>query len=283
MWHETNWYDALVLYYKDNEWTDCCHPFIFQRKTIASRQHSIHWKIRPRDRSVRQVRDKYNLSHPLQCVLHRSLGSDPQVGAKSITPIPISFDALSTDPILLKGCVLWNRCAFIVRTMVCARDNRRTGVVTWRATLWAWCGRVRMNMFLSWNTATYTCPCTFANNTVRISVVHVSDQKQCSLFVRWSKNAKKSPACRSFEVVPYGSGYSTRPMITRHTVVPQFKAHEHDEARLRWYHWRKWLRWNTKSAVAEMKSFLRHIFSRQRSVESWWERWLFVTSSTDIT
>ena len=52
-------------------------------------------------------------------------GSDPQVSARSVTPTPISFDALNGDPIPLKGCVLLNRHAFMVRNMASPKDKRR--------------------------------------------------------------------------------------------------------------------------------------------------------------
>ena len=51
-------------------------------------------------------------------------GSDSHVSARSETPISISFDELSEDPIPLKGCVLWNRRAFTVRTRASAREKR---------------------------------------------------------------------------------------------------------------------------------------------------------------
>ena len=57
-----------------------------------------------------------------------TIDSDAQTCAWSVTPIPISFDALSEDPILLKGCVIWNRRAFMVRIMASAKDNRRRRV-----------------------------------------------------------------------------------------------------------------------------------------------------------
>ena len=47
--------------------------------------------------------------------------------ATSATPIPISFDALSEDPIPLKGCVLWNRRAFIVRIRQTRETHREGG------------------------------------------------------------------------------------------------------------------------------------------------------------
>ena len=37
--------------------------------------------------------------------------------------MPISFDALSEEPIPLKGCVLWKRRAFMVRITASAKDN----------------------------------------------------------------------------------------------------------------------------------------------------------------
>ena len=58
------------------------------------------------------------------------IDSDPQMCAKSATPTPISFDALiEQSPIPPKGCVLWNRHAFMVRTMASssmasAKDKR---------------------------------------------------------------------------------------------------------------------------------------------------------------
>ena len=67
-----------------------------QRMTIACRQRSIRRKICPRD---------------------QRLGSDPQVGER-----PISFDALTEDPIPLKGRVLWKRRMFMVRTTASAKD-----------------------------------------------------------------------------------------------------------------------------------------------------------------
>ena len=48
-------------------------------------------------------------------------GSDSPRGA--VTPILLSLDALSEDPIPLKGCVLWNRRAFMVRIVVSAEDK----------------------------------------------------------------------------------------------------------------------------------------------------------------
>ena len=40
---------------------------------MMSVQHSIHQKIRPRNQSPREVRDWYDLSQPLQYVLHQPL------------------------------------------------------------------------------------------------------------------------------------------------------------------------------------------------------------------
>ena len=54
-------------------------------------------------------------------------GSDPQVSARSVAPIPIPFGALSQDPIPLKGR-LWNRRAFKVRIMAGTKDERRRRV-----------------------------------------------------------------------------------------------------------------------------------------------------------
>ena len=103
----------------------CCHPLFFKERLSCSHQHSMHQKILSRDRSLRQVRDKYDLGQPLQYVLRPSTtGSDPHMSARSVTPIPISFDALREDPVPLKGCALWNRRAFMVRIMACAKDKR---------------------------------------------------------------------------------------------------------------------------------------------------------------
>ena len=52
-------------------------------------------------------------------------GSDPQVSARPVISIPLSFDALSKEPIPLKGCVLWSRDAFTVRLMASAKDKWR--------------------------------------------------------------------------------------------------------------------------------------------------------------
>ena len=43
--------------------------------------------------------------------------------------MPVSFDALSEDPIPLGGCGLWNRRAVMVRTKTSAKDRR---------TEWVW-------------------------------------------------------------------------------------------------------------------------------------------------
>ena len=43
---------------------------------------------------------------------------------RSAISIPISFDSLTEDPVPLKRCVLWNRRAFMVRTMASAKDKR---------------------------------------------------------------------------------------------------------------------------------------------------------------
>ena len=82
-------------------------PSFFQRMTILCRSRSIHRKIGLRDQSLRQVRDQCELSNALQY----TAGSDPHLSARSVTPIPISVDALGEDPIPIKGCLLWNRRA----------------------------------------------------------------------------------------------------------------------------------------------------------------------------
>ena len=86
-----------------------------QRMTIVCRQRSIRRKVCHRDQSLRQV------AEPATAVFFASItGSRSQIGAKSVTPIPISFDALSEDPVPLKGCVLWNQSGFMVRIMASA-------------------------------------------------------------------------------------------------------------------------------------------------------------------
>ena len=52
------------------------------------------------------------------------------IGVRSVTPMQISFDASRKNPIPLKGCVLWNRRAFMVRTMASAKDK-------WRGRTWS--------------------------------------------------------------------------------------------------------------------------------------------------
>ena len=80
---------------------------IFEGKTIVCRSQSIQ------DLTVGQ--ESASSSRPAQAETNiaacttSTTGSDPQISARSITPIPISFDALSADPIPLKRCVLWNR------------------------------------------------------------------------------------------------------------------------------------------------------------------------------
>ena len=85
--------------------------------TAVCRQRSIRWKNRPCNQSLLQIR-KGKLSQSLQYILHL------KVSVKSVTPIPISFDALTKDPVPITGCVVWNRRAVMVRTMASANDKR---------------------------------------------------------------------------------------------------------------------------------------------------------------
>ena len=82
------------------------------------RQRSIHRKICPRDQSLRQA-EPTTAGHTMSLT-----DSDPQVSARSGTPIRISFDALTEDPSRLKGCVLLHRRAFMVRIMASTDDPR---------------------------------------------------------------------------------------------------------------------------------------------------------------
>ena len=90
---------------------------ILQRMTIVWRQRSIRRKVCPRDQSLFLSRKSSIYSASIT-------GSDSQIGAKSVTPMPISFDALREDPVPLRGCVLWNRRAFMVGIMARAKDER---------------------------------------------------------------------------------------------------------------------------------------------------------------
>ena len=61
-----------MLFGRDDEWVGCCHH-PFQSRSIGCRQRSIHRKICPRNRCLRQVRDQCELSQPLQYTLRPSL------------------------------------------------------------------------------------------------------------------------------------------------------------------------------------------------------------------
>ena len=81
-----------MLFGKDDECEGCCHP-LFQRMTIVCRQRSIRQRICPRDQGLRQMREKCELSRPLQYALRPPLTPIHKRVPKSVTPIPISFNA----------------------------------------------------------------------------------------------------------------------------------------------------------------------------------------------
>ena len=148
--------------WQNDECPGCCHHLL-QRMTIVCRQRSKCRKICPRDQSPRSSSTRPLRAEPTTAVHTAYItGFDPQASARSVTPKQISFGALSEDAIPLKGCVLWNRRAFMVIVMASAKDRRKGRV--WSRE----CGSVRMNMFLCRHIATSTSPSTLASNTVRI-------------------------------------------------------------------------------------------------------------------
>ena len=110
----------VTRFRRDDESAGCCHH-ISQRMTIVCRQRSIRQKICVRDQSQLQIR-KSKLSQPLPNTLRQSLYLIYNRRKISNSQSNI-FDALSAFPVSLKGCVLWKRRAFTVRTMACARNK----------------------------------------------------------------------------------------------------------------------------------------------------------------
>ena len=196
------------------------------------RQRCTHRKICPRDQSLRQARDQCELSQPPQSTLRPSLVIHKS--ARSVTPTPISFDALSKK-IPLKGCVLWKSSCVHGENHASAID-KRGGRVWSRA-------RMKLRKPLDEHVFVLTLqspPVPTHCEQYGANLCCPRSQPETTLasctVIQKHKNPPKPKPC---EAVPQGSRFSARPTTTNHTSVPESKACEHDEASLRWQHWQK--------------------------------------------
>ena len=188
----------MTRHERDDECAACCQHF-FRRGRLSCVDNIAYLSSRSGPASSTQEQ-----AEPTTEVYTASITcSDSQQAQGQQHPYQYHFDVLSEESIPLKGCVLWNLRAFMMRRMASEKDKR---AVFWMDTL-PFCEQSGANL----------CCLRFQPETK-------------PAFCAVNPKCKNPPRPRPCEAVPQELGVSARPTTTNHTGVPESTACEHDEA-----------------------------------------------------